>query len=76
VSRDIALAIIGGSGLYALPEFQPEEVLIEQTPYGAPSGPLRVGLLFGARVVPSWRAMAKDTTCRRTGSTIAPISGP
>ena len=51
MSRDIALAIIGGSGLYALPEFQPEDVLTEQTPYGAPSGPLRVGRLFGARVV-------------------------
>ena len=50
MSREISLAIIGGSGLYALPEFELDEALVEQTPYGAPSGPIRVGRLFGANV--------------------------
>lgn len=50
MSRSIELAIIGGSGLYALPEFELEEALVEQTPYSAPSGPIRVGRLFGASV--------------------------
>jgi 5'-methylthioinosine phosphorylase len=45
-----ALAIIGGSGLYALPEFQLEQSVPLDTPYGAPSGPVRVGMLYGARV--------------------------
>jgi 5'-methylthioinosine phosphorylase len=45
-----SLAIIGGSGLYALPEFQLEESVQLDTPYGAPSGPIRVGMLYGARV--------------------------
>lgn len=50
MSRDIALAIIGGSGLYALPGFVLEESVASQTPWGAASGPIRVGQLFNARV--------------------------
>lgn len=50
-SRDVvALAIIGGSGLYALPEFVLEDTIASQTPWGEPSGPIRVGRLFNARV--------------------------
>lgn len=46
----IALAVIGGTGVYklaALDEVQTHEV---KTVYGAPSGPVRVGLLNGQRV--------------------------
>lgn len=46
----IALAVIGGSGLYALPGFKLEESLEGETPYGMPSGPIRVGQLHGRRV--------------------------
>jgi 5'-methylthioinosine phosphorylase len=45
-----ALAIIGGSGLYALPDFALLETIEADTPWGTASGPLRVGTLFGARV--------------------------
>ena len=46
----IALAVIGGTGVYklaALDDVQTHEV---ETAYGAPSGPVRVGLLNGQRV--------------------------
>jgi 5'-methylthioinosine phosphorylase len=46
----MALAIIGGSGLYQLPAFVPAETLDTETPFGAPSAPIRIGTLFGARV--------------------------
>lgn len=46
----IKLAVIGGSGLYALPQFEQEQVLEQDTPYGAPSGPIRIGQLYGQRV--------------------------
>ena len=47
---DLALAIIGGTGLYRLAELQ--DVVSHQpvTRYGAPSGPVRVGMLGGRRV--------------------------
>ena len=45
-----ALAVIGGSGLYALPEFDADETLTPETPYGGASGPIRLGTLHGARV--------------------------
>ena len=46
----IALAVIGGTGVYklaALDDVQTHEV---ETVYGSPSGPVRVGLLNGQRV--------------------------
>jgi 5'-methylthioinosine phosphorylase len=43
----IALAIIGGSGLYALPSFTLERTVEAATPWGEPSGPIRVGRLCG-----------------------------
>ncbi len=48
--ESIALAVIGGTGVYtltALDEVQTHEV---ETSYGAPSGPVRIGLLNGQRV--------------------------
>ncbi len=47
---DIALAVVGGTGLYRLAELQDVETHQPPTRYGAPSGPVRVGTLAGHRV--------------------------
>lgn len=47
---DLALAVIGGTGVYRLAELEAAEAHQPVTPYGAPSGPIRVGLLHGRRV--------------------------
>ncbi|TWI06800.1 S-methyl-5'-thioinosine phosphorylase [Aerolutibacter ruishenii] len=47
---DIALAIIGGTGLYKLAELQDVTSHEPRTRYGMPSGPVRVGTLDGHRV--------------------------
>ncbi len=49
-ARDIALAVIGGTGVYALAELVDVETLEAPTPYGAASGPVRIGTLAGRRV--------------------------
>ena len=48
--RDIALAIIGGTGLYKLADLQDVETHQPVTRYGAASGPIRIGTLAGHRV--------------------------
>jgi len=45
-----ALAVIGGTGLYALAELQDIQTQQPDTRYGAPSGPVRIGTLGGRRV--------------------------
>ena len=47
---DIALAIIGGTGLYKLADLQDVTSHEPETRYGMPSGPVRVGTLGGHRV--------------------------
>jgi 5'-methylthioinosine phosphorylase len=47
---DLALAVIGGTGLYRLSTLADVETLEATTPYGAPSGPIRVGRIAGKRV--------------------------
>ncbi|WP_297830845.1 S-methyl-5'-thioinosine phosphorylase [Thermomonas sp.] len=47
---DIALAVIGGTGVYALGELTGVESHQPVTPYGVPSGPVRVGTYAGKRV--------------------------
>jgi 5'-methylthioinosine phosphorylase len=47
----LALAIIGGTGLYQLAGLDEVETRVPETPYGAPSGPLRIGRIGAARVV-------------------------
>lgn len=47
---DIALAIIGGTGLYKLAALENIESHRPDTRYGAPSGPVRIGTLAGRRV--------------------------
>lgn len=46
----IDLAIIGGTGVYALANLGDVQTQQPQTPYGAPSGPIRIGTLAGKRV--------------------------
>jgi 5'-methylthioinosine phosphorylase len=46
----VELAVIGGSGLYALPEFDSAEAFAPETPYGGASGPIRLGTLYGRHV--------------------------
>lgn len=46
----IELAVIGGTGVYALGELADVETHQPVTPYGAPSGPVRIGMYAGKRV--------------------------
>ncbi len=43
----IALAVIGGTGLYQLAALTDAQAILRETPYGDPSGPVRIGR-FGA----------------------------
>jgi len=47
---DLALAVIGGTGVYALEALREARELRIDTPYGEPSAPIRIGLMGGARV--------------------------
>ncbi|MCR6662433.1 MAG: S-methyl-5'-thioinosine phosphorylase [Luteimonas sp.] len=47
---DVALGVIGGTGLYALAGLEDVESHQPVTRYGAPSGPVRIGTLDGRRV--------------------------
>ena len=47
---DIALAVIGGTGVYRLADLQDVETRELETRFGAPSGPVRIGTLDGRRV--------------------------
>ncbi|MEA9728668.1 S-methyl-5'-thioinosine phosphorylase [Xanthomonas campestris] len=49
-SNSIALAVIGGTGVYKLAQLDQVQTHAVATPYGAPSGPIRVGMLLGHRV--------------------------
>ena len=44
------IAVIGGSGLYNMPAISAVETLEIDTPFGAPSGSIRIGSLAGKRV--------------------------
>ena len=67
----IALAVIGGTGVYKLADLQDVETREVDTRFGKPSGPVRIGTCSGS-ASRSWRAMAKAIRCRRTRSTTAP----
>jgi 5'-methylthioinosine phosphorylase len=47
---NIALAVIGGTGVYKLAQLDDVETREIDTRYGSPSGPLRIGTLLGHRV--------------------------
>ncbi|KFN47630.1 S-methyl-5'-thioinosine phosphorylase [Arenimonas metalli] len=46
----IDLAVIGGTGVYRLASLQDAEAIEGDTPFGKPSGPVRVGTIRGRRV--------------------------
>ena len=46
----IDLAVIGGTGIYALAALEDAQAHVPDTRYGTPSGPVRVGTLAGRRV--------------------------
>jgi len=50
VSQRVDLAVIGGTGVYKLATLDDVETRHLDTPYGAPSGPVRVGTVLGKRV--------------------------
>ena len=50
MSKDISLAIIGGSGLYAMQGLENTEERKVSTPFGEPSAPIIIGSLEGQRV--------------------------
>ncbi len=47
---DLALAVIGGTGVYRIAELEDVESHLPETRYGFPSGPVRVGRIAGKRV--------------------------
>lgn len=49
-NHPIDLAIIGGTGVYALAQLEDVEAHQPVTKYGPPSGPIRIGTLSGRRV--------------------------
>jgi 5'-methylthioinosine phosphorylase len=49
-ARAVDLAVIGGTGVYALAELADMEAFEPGTPYGAASGPVRIGRFAGRRV--------------------------
>jgi 5'-methylthioadenosine phosphorylase len=50
MSELVKIAVIGGSGLYNLPEIQDITAYELETPFGKPSSPIMVGTLHGKRV--------------------------
>ena len=50
IGRDIKMAFIGGSGLYALENMGEVEHIVLDTPYGAPSDKITIGNIDGAEI--------------------------
>lgn len=50
MSHEIALAVIGGTGIYKLAQLENVEAHEVDTRFGKPSGPVRIGTLNGGRV--------------------------
>ena len=50
MDQPVRIGVIGGSGLYAMPELTPIETIEVETPFGPPSSPLMIGELGGQRV--------------------------
>ncbi len=68
------LGIIGGSGIYDLPGLENVREEIVKSPWGEPSGPLRIGAMAGLPVVFLLAPRARATGSRPPTSTTAPIS--
>jgi 5'-methylthioadenosine phosphorylase len=50
MADEIGIAVIGGSGLYRMPDLTDSESRVVETPFGAPSDAITVGTLAGRRV--------------------------
>lgn len=50
MAEDIKIAVIGGSGLYKMPEITDKTTVSVDTPYGKPSADIVIGTLRGKRV--------------------------
>lgn len=50
MSNAIEIGIIGGSGLYNMPQLSEVEEFVVDTPFGSPSGPITIGSIAGTRV--------------------------
>lgn len=50
MSESVSIAVIGGSGLYKMPEITDKVAHVISTPFGHPSGEIVVGTLRGKRV--------------------------
>ncbi len=50
MADEIGIAVIGGSGLYRMPDLTDTESRMIETPFGAPSDAITVGTLAGRRV--------------------------
>lgn len=50
MTESVAIAVIGGSGLYKMPEITDKISVEIDTPYGKPSSPVVIGTLRGKRV--------------------------
>lgn len=50
MSNAIEIGIIGGSGLYNMPQLSEVEEVVVDTPFGSPSGPITIGSIDGTRV--------------------------
>lgn len=50
MADEIGIAVIGGSGLYRMPDLTDTESWVIETPFGAPSDAITVGSLAGRRV--------------------------
>lgn len=50
MTEDVQIGVIGGSGLYDMPQITNKEEMDIDTPFGKPSAPLMVGTLAGKRV--------------------------
>lgn len=50
MADEIGIAVIGGSGLYRMPDLTDSETRTVETPFGAPSDAVTIGTLAGRRV--------------------------
>jgi len=50
MAGEIEVAVIGGSGLYRMPDLADTESRVVETPFGAPSDAITIGTLAGRRV--------------------------
>ncbi|MHB8644999.1 MAG: S-methyl-5'-thioadenosine phosphorylase [Thermomicrobiales bacterium] len=50
MADEISIAVIGGSGLYRMPDLTEPERRVIETPFGAPSDAITIGTLAGRRV--------------------------